>query len=52
MLASAPANWRLAVFTQLWIAWGLIALRVAGALKHQFDRHPAPWRMDPFARSR
>jgi cytochrome b561 len=40
------------VFTQIWIAWALIALHVAGALKHQFDGHPVLWRMNPFARVR
>lgn len=38
------------VFTQIWIALALIALHVAGALKHQFDGHPVLWRMLPFLR--
>lgn len=40
------------VFTQIWIAWVLIALHVAGALKHQFDGHPVLWRMNPFGAGR
>lgn len=40
------------VFTQVWIAWALIALHVAGALKHQFDGHPVLWRMNPFGARR
>ena len=36
------------VFTQIWIAWAMIALHVIGALKHQFDGHPVLWRMIPF----
>jgi cytochrome b561 len=38
------------VFTQIWVALAMIALHVAGALKHQFDGHPVLWRMLPFAR--
>lgn len=38
------------VFTLIWIAWAMIALHVAGALKHQFDGHPVLWRMLPFGR--
>jgi cytochrome b561 len=36
------------IFTLIWIAWGMIALHVVGALKHQFDGHPVLWRMIPF----
>jgi cytochrome b561 len=36
------------VFTQIWIAWALIALHVTGAVKHQFDGRPVLWRMLPF----
>ena len=35
------------VFTLVWIAWVMIALHVAGAVKHQFDGHPILWRMLP-----
>lgn len=40
------------VYTQIWIAWAMIALHVAGALKHQFDGHPVLWRMVPFLKPR
>lgn len=40
------------VFILIWIAWIMIALHVAGAIKHQFDGHPVLWRMWPFGRSR
>jgi cytochrome b561 len=36
------------VFTQIWIAWAMIALHVTGAVKHQFDGRPVLWRMVPF----
>jgi cytochrome b561 len=35
------------VFTEVWIAWVMIGLHVAGAIKHQFDGHPVLWRMIP-----
>ncbi len=31
----------------VWSMIGLVALHVAGALKHQFDGHPVLWRMVP-----
>jgi len=39
------------VFTQIWVAVAMIALHVAGALKHQFDGHPVLWRMIPFLKA-
>lgn len=38
------------IFVLIWAAWLMIALHVAGAVKHQFDGHPVLWRMSPFAR--
>jgi cytochrome b561 len=38
------------IFILIWAAWVMIALHVAGALKHQFDGHPVLWRMLPFVR--
>jgi cytochrome b561 len=35
------------IYTQIWVALGMIALHVAGAIKHQFDGHPVLWRMNP-----
>jgi cytochrome b561 len=35
------------IFTEVWIAWVMIGLHVAGAVKHQFDGHPVLWRMIP-----
>ncbi len=40
------------VFTLIWAAWVVIALHVAGALKHQLDGHPVLWRMIPFLKAR
>ncbi len=34
----------------VWIGIALVALHIAGALKHQFDRTPVLWRMVPFLR--
>ena len=34
----------------VWIGIALVALHVAGALKHQFDGKPVLWRMIPFLR--
>lgn len=47
--ARAAKHWH--IFTQVWIAWAMIALHVAGALKHQFDGRPVLWRMIPFLRA-
>jgi cytochrome b561 len=38
------------IFVLIWTAWIMIALHVAGAIKHQFDGHPVLWRMLPFLR--
>lgn len=40
------------IFIMIWIALVIIALHVAGALKHQFDGHPVLWRMIPFLKPR
>jgi cytochrome b561 len=36
-----------------WLIWAylvVLALHLAGAVKHQFDGHPVLWRMVPFLR--
>jgi cytochrome b561 len=40
------------IFTLIWAVWALVALHVAGAVKHQFDGHPVLWRMIPFLKAR
>jgi cytochrome b561 len=40
------------IFTLIWAVWIVVALHVAGALKHQFDGHPVLWRMIPFLKAR
>jgi cytochrome b561 len=35
----------------VWITIATLALHVAGALKHQFDRNPELWRMVPFMKA-
>lgn len=38
------------VYTQIWILLAMLALHVAGAIKHQFDGRPVLWRMIPILR--
>jgi cytochrome b561 len=38
------------IFTLIWIALVMIALHLAGAIKHQFDGHAILWRMWPQGR--
>ena len=39
------------VFTLIWAVWAVVALHVAGAVKHQFDGRPVLWRMIPFLKA-